>query len=168
MFGRPDNGIWDNSPFANEGMAARYIAGDLGLNFGFTVFRADFASATNFVQLVVRGCCGDYPRVDFWGTNGELIGTCSTPAARAEHDEGCNVVNVGDLSNLDPDYQEPFLMSWTSSFADIAFVTFGGWAGSGEVHQITYNSVPEPGTLGLFAVGAVGLLMMRRRLSRNG
>lgn len=170
MFGHPDNGIWDNS-FANEGPAARFLGNELGLVNAFNVFRADFASGTNYAQLLVRGCCGDLPRVDFWGLDGALIGTCSTPAASAVNGEGCSVVNVGNPSNTFPDYQEPFLMSWTSSTANIGFVTFGGWMGGGEVHQISYNdlytAVPEPGPLALFAVGVFGLGVMRSRGTRR-
>jgi hypothetical protein len=164
VFGHDDHGIWDPRVFAYEGKAADYLEGEPhALTAAVEVFRADFADATNFVQLVVGGAHNnDYPLIDFWDTSGALIATCSTTDSGG-YNPACTTVNLGDPSGVDPGFRQPWLISLTSSSYNIGFVTTGGWAGGQFVTQLTYNKVPEPGTLALMLVGALGIALRRRR-----
>ena len=76
--------------------------------------------------------------------------------------------------------------SWTIQFSDngttlgslytyatnptIADVGFGASAGSGQVSNfsLTSSPVPEPATLGLFAIGGIGLLVIGRKQATRG
>jgi hypothetical protein len=164
VFGHDDHGVWDPRVFAYEGKAADYLEGEPHSSIAAVeVFRADFTDATNFVQLVVGGAHNnDYPLIDFWDTAGALIASCSTLDSGGAN-PACNTVNLGDPSGVNPGYRQPWLISLTSSSYNIGFVTSGGWAGGQFVTQLTYNKVPEPGTLALMLVGALGMALRRRR-----
>jgi hypothetical protein len=166
VFGHENHVGWNSTVFANEGRAKNYLAGDPVLSIQHTeVFRADFTNATNFVQLIVGGAHNnDYPRVDFWDTSGALIESCSTPDGGG-YNPACNVVNLGDLGGVDVGFRQPWLISLTTPNYDIGFITSGGWAGGQFVTQLTFNEVPEPGTLALMLVGAIGVALRRKRES---
>jgi hypothetical protein len=168
LFGHnPD--IWTSTAHAFENNAASYLKGELfNTNAIFSVFRADFAGGTDFAEVTIGGAHNaDFPRVDFWDLAGGYLGTCSTPLAFGEvMAPGCTVTFVGDGSTSSPDFAEPWLISLTSSDANIGFLTAGGWAGGQFVSGLTFNSVPEPGTLGLLALGALGLVLTQRRETR--
>jgi hypothetical protein len=122
---------------------------------------------TDFAEVTVGGARNaDFPRVDFWDTAGGYLGTCVSPLGGLVSSPGCTITLAGDGSTSSPDFAEPWFISLTSSTANIGFLTAGGWGGGQFVSGLTFNSVPEPGTLGLLALGALGLVLTQRRKMR--
>jgi hypothetical protein len=133
-------------------------------NGGWIVFRADFSDPTSFVQIVGGGGAnGNFFQVDIWSSTNQHLGGCisaQTPTLLCH-------------STVDPagnGYEDPWSMSFTRDTNDISYITAGGASGGQLVGSLSFDrktaSVPEPGTLCLFAAGLFGLAF-RRKATRS-
>ena len=134
----------------------------------FLTFRADFLNPTNFVQ-VIGGAFpfGKAPNA-LWAfdSNDNLLAAClpgplipGLPLI-----PGC-AVDLGLSGHVMPETADPWQLSIDTGAFNIAYVISGGVGGGSLVKSLTFASVPEPATLGLFAFGLIGIAIGRRRHS---
>lgn len=107
--------------------------GRLFLNF--EVFRADFTTTTDFVDIHGGGFGQGDPLWAFaYDSNGRSLGGF-----------GCNVPMLTNNEFCDLTFTGP----------GIAFVTAAGSKAGQDVISMTFDQVPEPGTLGLMALALI-------------
>jgi hypothetical protein len=129
----------------------------------FSVLEVTFDAPTNSVQIVGDFNPGLEPNFHAYTGDGSFLGTCGPYQALSGL--GC----VVDIVQLQPDLpyvvsQGRSTLSFTSDRPDIARVVWGGFSGGAWAHRISYT-VPEPSTLLLAGIGAVGLVSRRKRFS---
>jgi len=174
VFGHGSNAanITDSWDWWSENQAAQYLTAAAttdGSYFyhefgGWITLRADFSSPTNFAQVIGAGKgSGNFFLVDFWGTDGKLLGRCGNDGTTLSASPGISCVETGLTDNHAND---PWNMSLTSANDDIAFVTAAGWAGGQYVDSLAFNKptgVPEPASVALFGAGLFAMHLVRRR-----
>ena len=107
-----------------------------------------FTNPTDAVSMLLT-YGSDAPIMYAYDTSGALIETCSGYGAQCgvEFEHG--------------PYEFATTLSINREERDIARIVVGGMAGTSFAQSLTY-SVPEPGSLALFGIGLVGLLLRRR------
>ena len=125
----------------------------------WSVLEIGFDAGTDFVQIR-SSWNSDAPALFAYDSLGNELFSCipngvSGPGASAGSPAGC-------LNSTSTNQSWVSTLTLRSDATDISRVVFGGWAGAGHALQLTY-SVPEPGTLALFALGILGLVTQHKR-----
>ena len=153
------SGLWAGLPLAIGG----------GLRYDSSLFRVDFDTPTNYVELWGMG--GGYSMMlEAFNSAGEMIGGCATHDHPMIYDypvgqyDGC--WTYYGLATSTPTRRALYSTSVVRPTADIAYVRAStNIVGIVQIDQITYNrvTVPEPATLGMLGLGILGVIMGRRR-----
>jgi hypothetical protein len=143
--------------FRDYNVLAGVVGGNPPTQVGaFNLFRADFAAPTNFVQVIAGAGGEEFTFVTAFDTDDNAVGSCS--------------LGSGSLCDLylTPEYTDvrtgAYQLSISTGTNNIAYLLAGGGIASTRIQSLTFvRSVPEPATLGLFAVSLVGFGIARRR-----
>jgi hypothetical protein len=128
----------------------------------FSVLELTFNVPTNFVQIIGDAAPGLDPMLFAYDRDGALITHCK-PFTSGGENPGC------DFTFTELEDGIPYIIndvrqtvSLTSDQRNIARVVFGGSTGGAQATVISYE-VPEPSSLLLLGLGAVGLLRASRQ-----
>ena len=152
MFG---NGNYGGEPVFIDALFAKnlIVTDDITLHRSFSAFRADFASPTNFVQLLMGGFSnGDPPYLAALDSQGHVLAECLI----LTYANGPCGVPLSD----EPPTMRPWMVSLATGADNIAFILAGGVAAGTRIASMTFGqtSVPEPPALALLALGLIGLV----------
>ena len=143
--------------FAGAAFASNYLL-DYDAR-GFSVFRADFAAPTNFVQLLMGGYGEDFAGVSAFDLEGNLVAECNFYGNAVDPPCGTYITQEVD------DRRRAVLLTLNTGLDNIALLVAGGGDAGSNVASMTFvrKAVPEPMGLGLLLCGSAGMWATRRR-----
>lgn len=125
---------------------------------GWNAMLIDFEQQTDFVAIQ-GNWIGDGGSIWLYDENQVRVGSCDSVFGYAS--TSC----YRFLSENANGYGNNWELSFSSLTANIKYVVASGQAAPVALDSLSY-SVPEPGSLALFAIGGLGLFLARRRVQR--
>jgi len=153
--------------FGEEEDVARVLTGDAhvpGTVIGSAVFMAKFDHVTDYVQVIGGGATNaNFYRLDAWGADGALLGTCVAFPGDYAGTPGCSQRQLGTTTTESAYTKDQWILGFQTDFSKIAFVTAGGYGGGQYVRSLAF-SVPEPSALGILGAGLLVMMFAGRRV----
>lgn len=115
----------------------------------FRALRIDFDSPVNYFDALMYGGSNDGINLFAYSTTGQLLYSAITV--------------MGTPAGYFRTYYD---IRMTRETSDIAYLFIGGWSAAAGIDRIRYD-VPEPATLGMMALGLLGVVGMGRKQLRR-
>lgn len=133
---------------------------------GSNALLVTFDEGSSYVEVTGGGVSGNFFIVEYWDTNGEFIGRCSsTLRENASDPESSGCTRTYDGSAINPDNafsHDLWTLTWHDETRKVGIVTAGGLVGGQYVTSLR-AAVPEPGSFAALVLPLAMLAGIRQR-----